>query len=177
MSLHRCAPLFVSAAILLSELAAQTSTQKIRAYRVTRETDWIEEYLRFVALPNVSSDRAGIRRNAEFIMAMMKARGIGDVRLLEPKSAAGNPVVYGEVKVPDAKRTVVFYAHYDGQPVNPAQWAAGWEPYAPKFVTGSAERGGRIVEGWKRGWGARWDRKSTRLNSSHSDRSRMPSSA
>ena len=31
------------------------------------------------------------------------------------------PVVYGELPAPGAKRTVVLYAHYDGQPVEPSR--------------------------------------------------------
>ena len=39
------------------------------------------------------------------------------------------PVVYGELKVPGASRTIVFYAHYDGQPVIASEWST--PPFAP----------------------------------------------
>ena len=32
-------------------------------------------------------------------------------------------------------QTVLFYAHYDGQPVNPKEWSPGVEPFAPRFIT------------------------------------------
>ena len=32
------------------------------------------------------------------------------------------PLVYGELKVEGARRTLLLYAHYDGQPVDPALW-------------------------------------------------------
>ena len=39
------------------------------------------------------------------------------------------PAVYGEILTPGAARTIVFYAHYDGQPLDPKEWAtAPWEP-------------------------------------------------
>src|SRR5579884_589492 len=39
------------------------------------------------------------------------------------------PVVYGEMLTPGAARTVVFYAHYDGQPLDPKEWATDpWKP-------------------------------------------------
>jgi acetylornithine deacetylase/succinyl-diaminopimelate desuccinylase-like protein len=34
------------------------------------------------------------------------------------KTVTSTPAVYGEVLVPGAKQTLIFYAHYDGQPVN-----------------------------------------------------------
>ena len=40
------------------------------------------------------------------------------------------PVVYGEIKTPGARRTIVFYAHYDGQPVTPSEWDTG-QPFTP----------------------------------------------
>ena len=53
---------------------------------------------------------------------MLKQRG-ADARLLIDKQSPNAPsVVYGEIKVPGAKHTIVFYAHYDGQPVTPAEW-------------------------------------------------------
>ncbi|MSU23319.1 MAG: M20/M25/M40 family metallo-hydrolase [Opitutus sp.] len=124
--------------------------EKVRTWRVAHERELIDEYRELLAIPNITVDRANIRRNADFIVAMMKRRGIAG-RLLTLPSPNSNPVVFGEVKVPGATRTLVLYAHYDGQPVNPAQWAPGWEPFAPKFATGPVEQGGKIVEGWKSG--------------------------
>ena len=38
--------------------------------------------------------------------------------------------------VPGATKTVIFYAHYDGQPVNPATWAKGLHPFKPQLLNG-----------------------------------------
>lgn len=131
--------------------AATTPLQdKVRAWRVAHEPAMIDEFRDLIAIPNASIDRANIRRNADFIVAMMRRRGI-DARLLTVASPNTNPAVFGEVKVPGATRTLMLYAHFDGQPVNPAQWAPGWEPFAPKFVTAPAEQGGKIIVGWKPG--------------------------
>ena len=123
---------------------------QVRAWRVAHEREVIDEYRELLAIPNMTVDRANIRRNADFIVGMMQRRGI-EARLLTVASPNSNPAVFGEVKVPGATRTLMLYAYYDGQPVNPAQWAAGWEPFAPKFATGPVEQGGPIVEGWKSG--------------------------
>jgi len=52
----------------------------------------------------------------------------------------GNPVVYGEVIVPGATWTLGFYAHYDGQPVDPTEWTDS-KPFEPVFRTGKLEAG------------------------------------
>lgn len=124
--------------------------EKVRAHRVARESEMIQEFLRFVALPNTSADRAGQRKNADFVVEMMRQRGI-PARLLDAKAPGAPPVVFGEVKTPGATRTVVFYAHYDGTAVNPAQWTEGWEPFKPRFVTAPAEQGGKFIDNWKPG--------------------------
>ena len=44
---------------------------------------------------------------------------------------AGAPsVVFGQIDVPGARHTIVFYAHYDGQPVTPSEWDGG-APFTP----------------------------------------------
>lgn len=145
---------FVRAALLLVSLplalSAQTQQEKIRAHRVAHENELIGEFHDFVAIPNVSSDHENVRRNADYIVGMLKQRGVA-AELLTIDKPGANPVVFGEVRVPGATRTVVFYAHYDGQPVNPKQWAAGLEPFTPVFLTDTVEHGGKIVADWKLG--------------------------
>ena len=92
----------------------------------------LEEYLPLLAIPNVASNRADIRRNAEHIMAMMERRGLSP-RLLESEDGAAPPLIYGEWRVPGAERTYVLYAHYDGQPVSPEDWTVT-APFEPRLV-------------------------------------------
>src|SRR5687768_5125710 len=100
--------------------------------------DWIQrnkaalldEYVALLAIPNVASNRADIRRNADHIMKMMARRGLKP-RLLESGDAP--PLTYGEWLVPGAKRTLILYAHYDGQPVTPEDWTVT-APFTPKLV-------------------------------------------
>nr|MCS5661772.1 M20/M25/M40 family metallo-hydrolase [Dehalococcoidia bacterium] len=63
-------------------------------------------------------------------------RGI-TARILE---TGGSPVVYGELNVPGANRTIMFYSHYDGQPVDPTKWI-DMEPFAPTMRPGKMEAG------------------------------------
>lgn len=105
----------------------------------------MQEFVSFLSLPNVAADSVNIQRNAAFIGRMMKEIGIGDVRLLTGKGMGYPPSVYGKVVVPGAKQTIGFYAHYDGQPVNPAQWAKGLSPFIPVLYDGSLLGGGKAI--------------------------------
>lgn len=100
----------------------------------------VRELADFMAIPNVASDRENIRRNAEYLAGMMRKRGI-EARILE--TAGGPPVVAGELKTPGAKRTLLVYAHYDGQPVDPAAWTS--DPWKPVLRTGTIAGGGRFA--------------------------------
>jgi len=134
-------------AILFSILANQAFAQSspaaaaARAYRQTREHEIINEFVSLLSIPNVASDTTNIRRNAELISRMMEKRG-GKTRLLEVPDAP--PVVYGEIMTPGATRTLIFYVHYDGQPVEPAKWVGG-DPFKPTLRSASLEAGGRDI--------------------------------
>jgi acetylornithine deacetylase/succinyl-diaminopimelate desuccinylase-like protein len=113
---------------------------KIRAYRQANEHQLLAEYLTLLAIPNVASDMPNIRRNAAFISEMMKRRGL-EPRLLETSDPNVPPAVFAEWKVSGATRTVLFYAHYDGQPTDPKQWK-GSLPWQPILRSGPLETGG-----------------------------------
>ena len=131
------------AAILGLCVQAARSQTSIRDYRRAHEQQIIDEFTRLLAIPNVASDRENIRRNAQFILEMMQRRGLNP-RLLETKSKDTPPAVYGEWKVPGATRSIILYAHYDGQPVDPKQWTAS-PPFQPTWRTAAMEAGGQVV--------------------------------
>ncbi|MBA3352926.1 MAG: M20/M25/M40 family metallo-hydrolase, partial [Blastocatellia bacterium] len=51
---------------------------------------------------------------------------------------------YGEWMTPGATKTVIFYAHYDGQPTDPAAWT-GSKPWVPVLRSAALEKGGADV--------------------------------
>jgi len=122
---------------------AQTTQDKVREYRRTNEHKIAREFLSLLAIPNVASDTPNIRKNAELIVEMMKQRGLSP-RLLEGQSPNVPPLVYGEWKTPGASRTLILYAHYDGQPTDPKQWT-GTLPWQPVFRSAAIESGGKLV--------------------------------
>jgi acetylornithine deacetylase/succinyl-diaminopimelate desuccinylase-like protein len=88
------------------------------AFAQDRQAEVLAEFRDFLAIPNVAADKSNIERNAEAVRQMMERRGI-HVKFLRTPDAP--PVVYGEIAVAGAKRTLIFYAHYDGQPVDAKQ--------------------------------------------------------
>lgn len=109
-----------------SALTAQTPSGAARRYTTEHEAQLVKGFSEFLSIPNVAADPENLRRNADVLMEMLKQRGV-DSRLLSMGGAP--PVVYGQIVVPNAKRTIVFYAHYDGQPVTPSEWDGA--PFAP----------------------------------------------
>jgi acetylornithine deacetylase/succinyl-diaminopimelate desuccinylase-like protein len=115
----------------------------IRTYRQAHEHEILREFMELLAIPNVASDRNNIRRNAAAIVAMMQRRKLAP-RLLELADPSAPPVVYGEWTTPGAKRTLILYAHYDGQPTDPAKWT-GTHPWQPVLRTAPYETGGTVL--------------------------------
>ena len=111
--------------------AQSTPPQAARDYIEPRHVELTQQFSDFLAIPNVAADPAGLHRNAEFLVAQLQQRG-AEAKLLMAPGLPGTtpPVVWGEIKTPGAKRTIVFYAHYDGQPVTTSEWDTG-KPFIP----------------------------------------------
>ncbi|HZS05210.1 MAG TPA: M20/M25/M40 family metallo-hydrolase [Blastocatellia bacterium] len=121
--------------------SASPAADAARAYRQAHEHEIISEYAKLLSIPNVASDLPNIRRNAALISEMLGRRGVR-TQLLEIPDAP--PVVFGEINTPGATRTIIFYAHYDGQPVEPAKWVGG-DPFRPILRSAPLEAGGKDI--------------------------------
>ena len=121
---------------------AQTNPASLaaRAWRQQHERAIVDEFITLLSIPNIASDRENIQRNATAIAAMMEKRGISAKLVSVP---GGNPVVFGEIRTPGATRTVGFYAHYDGQPLDPKEWTS--PPFEPTLRDKRVEDGGRVI--------------------------------
>lgn len=123
----------ILAIVFLSTTVAAQSTDPVaaaRQYRASHAAQILQDYADLLSIPNLATDSANIRRNADHIRELLQARGVNS-RLLEVPDAP--PIVYGEIGpglvggVPAP--TIIVYAHYDGQPVDPAQWSSPpWQP-------------------------------------------------
>ncbi len=134
-------PLF---AILLAWSAAAGAvdpTAAAQAYLAGHEEAIVRELRDFVALPNVADNHDDIRANARALVAMLEKRGVA-ARILE---TPGMPAaVFGELRTPRATKTLLFYAHFDGQPVGPPErWAT--PAFEPTLRAGRLEDGAATV--------------------------------
>ncbi|MCZ6596553.1 MAG: M20/M25/M40 family metallo-hydrolase [Planctomycetota bacterium] len=120
-----------------SSAVAQSPVEAARAHRAANGARILADFAELLAIPNVGTDRVNIRRNAEHIRDAFARRG-AEMELLEVPDA--NPVVYGVLDAPNAKRTLGIYVHYDGQPVNAAAWTH--PPFEPALYTRAIEAGG-----------------------------------
>src|SRR5215208_479227 len=132
-----------AATLLLCQSAFAQAPDPIREYRRANEHRILREFVGLLSLPNVASDAEGIRRNAARLAEMMAARGLKP-RLLEAATPNTPPAVYGEWTTPGATATVVFYAHYDGQPTDPRKWT-GTRPWEPALRSAPFEKGGAVL--------------------------------
>ena len=106
--------------------AADLQTQ-VERYRQAHEAAIVGQLDALTRLKSVAADPQGLLAMAGALEQALRQRGFEVAALA---TATGSPpVVFGALKVPNAQRTVVFYAHYDGQPVTPSQWSS--DPFLP----------------------------------------------
>jgi acetylornithine deacetylase/succinyl-diaminopimelate desuccinylase-like protein len=89
---------------------------------------YLDELKALLAIPSISAlpEHAGdVKRCAEWCADEMRRIGLQNGRLIE---TPGNPVVYGDWLGAPGAPTILFYGHYDVQPVDPLEL---WE--SPPF--------------------------------------------
>jgi len=94
----------------------------------TNRDRYISELKQYLAIPSISAlpaHAADVKKCAEWTADEMRRVGLQDVRLVE---TPGNPIVYGEWLQAPGAPTILFYGHYDVQPVDPLEL---WE--SPPF--------------------------------------------
>ncbi len=113
---------------------------EVRRYRSENEVEIVRELAALVSLPNAAENLEDMEVNAGRMTEMLESRRF-DVQLL--RGEGGPPAVYGQRLSAGADLTVVFYAHYDGQPVVPDLWES--DPYKVVVRTGRLEAGAEEV--------------------------------
>jgi acetylornithine deacetylase/succinyl-diaminopimelate desuccinylase-like protein len=85
----------------------------------TNRDRYVSELKNYLAIPSISAlpqHQPDVKRCAEWTAEEMKRIGLENVRLVE---TPGNPVVYGDWLHAAGAPTILFYGHYDVQPVDP----------------------------------------------------------
>ena len=121
------------AALLIVSAGAQAAPvrDEVRAYRAAHEKQIVTDFMTLLAMPDVATNVPDVDKNAAYIEGLLEARGFRTQLL---RAEPGTPAsVFAELKVPGAKRTVEFYAHYDGQPVAQKGWII--KPFEPSMRT------------------------------------------
>ena len=95
----------------------------------TSRDRYISELKDYLAIPSISAlpdHKEDVKRCAQWTADEMKRIGLDNVRLIE---TPGNPAVYGDwLSAGPSAPTILFYGHYDVQPVDPVDL---WE--SPPF--------------------------------------------
>jgi acetylornithine deacetylase/succinyl-diaminopimelate desuccinylase-like protein len=119
-------------------------TAQVQAFRAAHERDIVGQLAELTGIRSVAADPAGLTLAAQRLTELLEARGFETAQL---RDAPGTPaLVFGSLTIPGAKRTVVFYAHYDGQPVTPSQWSS--DPFVPLMRSGPLGPDARTID-WR----------------------------
>lgn len=123
--------------------------QQILSYIDSNKDRYLSELKDFIAIPSVSSQsqhNADMQKCAEWVVSQMKAIGMQNAQIMP---TPGHPVVYSEWLGAPGKPTVLFYGHYDVQPVDPLNlWTS--PPFEATirgdqlFARGSADDKGQV---------------------------------
>lgn len=92
---------------------------QILSYVDANKDRYLTELKEFLAIPSVSSQKDhnnDTRRCAQWVADQMRTVGMQNVQILE---TPGHPIVYSEWLGAPGKPTILFYGHYDVQPVDP----------------------------------------------------------
>lgn len=143
MSVTSVSRLLVMLLFSASGLAAQSSdlSNRIDAWRQQNELRLLAQFADFLSMPNVASNLEDVRRNADWIITEFRKRDLPAQLLTLPEVP---PVVYAEWRAKNATRTVVLYAHYDGQPVVAENWAS--DPWKPVLRSGLPGRNAQEID-------------------------------
>jgi acetylornithine deacetylase/succinyl-diaminopimelate desuccinylase-like protein len=91
-----------------------------------------KDIMTLVAQPSVSARKEGVEECAVIVEKMLKNTG-ASVKVLKLEGAP--PLIYGEIKAAGAKKTIMFYNHYDVQPEEPLElWKS--PPFKPEIRDG-----------------------------------------
>lgn len=121
---------------MAAQTAAGALAEKAIDFAHAHQEQYLVGFKELLTIPSVSTDpvyKADIERCADWIVVEMTRIGLRNARTIPTD---GHPVVYGEwLEAGADKPTVLIYAHYDVQPIDPIEL---WEspPFEPSMRDG-----------------------------------------
>ena len=92
----------------------------------------VENLSRLVEIPSIAGHAEACRTAASAIADLCKDAGLS----VEVWEGPGAPALFAEIPAPDNRPTVLFYGHYDVQPVEPLDaWVT--PPFEPTIRDGA----------------------------------------
>ncbi len=110
------------------------ASEKVLSYLDSHRQNHVEQLCEFLRIPSISSVSAhneDTKRAASFVSNELKELGL-EVEVID---LGGHPLVYAQTEIRPDRKTLLFYGHYDVQPVDPLEL---WEnpPFEPTIKDG-----------------------------------------
>ena len=126
------------------------STTAVLETLASNDRSSIDRLIDWLKIPSISTDPSysgDVRRAAEWAAAQLREVGFSvEIRETTNPKGAGHPIVMGTVEAANGYKGphVLFYGHYDVQPVDPVElWESG--PFEPVIKPASGDEGEKIV--------------------------------
>lgn len=121
--------------------AGDNTFATIKAHEEAHRGEVLADLRAFLSIPNIAGSKtedartryADLTANADWIMAHYSKLGFST----QLWQAGGAPYVFAERSFKGAEKTLLFYAHFDGQPVDESRWSS--PPFTPTLRDGTVE--------------------------------------
>jgi acetylornithine deacetylase/succinyl-diaminopimelate desuccinylase-like protein len=110
------------------------ASEKILGYLDSHRNEHVDQLVEFLKIPSISSQSdhdEDTRRACTFVADELKELGLK----VEIADLGGHPLIYAETEIRPDRKTLLFYGHYDVQPVDPLDL---WDtpPFEPRIENG-----------------------------------------
>ncbi len=121
----------------LSEVALEASSR----FKEINGKAILVDFMSLLQIPNVTGQVGDLRVNAVELARRFEARG-ASMEVIELPEAS--PIVVGELRTDSPTATLGVYVHYDGQPIDPSEWAV--PPFSATLLSRAIHQGGMPVD-------------------------------
>lgn len=123
--------------------------QQLDTYFTSKRDEHLQQLIDFLRIPSISAlseHKEDMQEAAEWLKNSFEQAGLENTSI---DATDGHPVVYGDWLHAEGKPTILFYGHYDVQPVDPLHlWESG--PFDPEvrdnklYARGASDDKGQV---------------------------------